>query len=270
MYKYLAYVILVAFCAVTGQVRAESIEQFHHDYYTQICKGIISCSDNVGIAEGLQYMRVTNVKACVLMFTERDQPAQWKNAFTQKTVRFEPKSRQACLTAVSEASCETLDSRLARPAVIKGCEDVLVGSVENRAQCDSSLECKSNAASCVGTCEEPGLLLCGEDSCTSAEYCDFENKTCATPKKIGAACANFSECEDQCDKGICRASRPVVEPGGQCGKGTSKICSIGEYCPNDECTPFRKKGQSCSAEYEEAMLCEAPFACQKGKCRKPS
>lgn len=270
MCKLLAYVPLLAFSVAAGQARAESIEQFNHSYYTQVCEGIIACSDDVRIAESMQYMRITNVQACVSMFTERDQPKQWNTALTQKTVRFNPASSEACLSAVSEASCATLSGRLARPAVIKGCEAVIVGAVENLAKCDSSLECKSNAASCVGTCEEPRPLLCGEDLCNSSEYCDFENKTCAAPKKLGAACANSTECQNSCISGTCQLPRPVVKPGGLCGKGTSRICSIGEYCINDQCTPFREEGQSCSAEYDESALCKAPFDCLEGKCSNPS
>lgn len=270
MYKYLTFMVLIVLGAAACQTRAESIEQFYHDYHTQLCTGIIACSDDVAVAENLQYTRVTNVDACVLAFTKnRDQANQWKGVLDQKTARFEPEASQACLTAVSETSCKTLIRGLTRPAVIKGCEGVIVGTVENKAQCDSNLECKSSAASCVGTCEEPGPLLCGEDLCSSAEYCDHENKACATPKKIGATCSNRFECADSCIKGICQLPRPVVEPGGQCGKGTSKICSIGEYCPDDQCTPFRKKGQTCSLEYDDALLCEAPLDCQEGKCSTP-
>ena len=270
MYKYLACMAIVLFSAAACQTQAESIEQFYSDYYAQICTGIIACADDVAVAENLQYTRVTNVEACILAFTKnRDQPEKWKDVIDQKGARFEPKASQACLTAVRETSCKTLIRGLARPTVIKGCEGVISGAVENKAQCSSNLECKSSAASCVGTCEEPGPLLCGEDLCNSAEYCDFENKTCATPKQIGATCSNRSECEDSCIKGICQLPLPVVQPGGYCGKGTSRICSIGEYCPNDQCTPFRNEGQSCSAEYDEAMLCEAPLDCQKGKCREP-
>lgn len=66
----------------------ESIEQFNHSYYSQICEGVITCSDNVGIAENLQLAKITNVELCVVIFRKRDGPKKWQDTITQKTTAF--------------------------------------------------------------------------------------------------------------------------------------------------------------------------------------
>ena len=245
---------------------AESIEQFNHDFYTQICTSLIACADDVGIAETFQLTKITNVESCVLVLGKRDKPENWQQTLAKKMVVFDPKASQICLTSITELSCKELGKRRAKPAGIKGCENVIVGTIDDNAQCSSHLACKSSNASCYGTCMTPRLLSCGDDLCTSTEYCDTEKNACFALKKNGETCLNFSECEDGCYNGTCKAPPPVVKPGGQCGNDYGHICSIGEFCAEDQCTPFRKKGQSCSADYNQFKECEAPLDCQDDKC----
>jgi len=212
--NYSLLLILFGYSIVSyGQTNSQTIEEFHNNYYTQICQGILACSNDVGIAESLQYQKITNL------------------------------------------------------AQIAGCQDVILGTIEDTAQCNSSLECKSNNASCYGTCEVPRPLQCGDEICGAYEYCDTNNNSCETLKENGGSCNNFSECLDKnCSEGLCVATPPVIELGGQCGNGIGHICSLGEFCAEDKCTPFKKKGESCSENYEDFMECEAPLNCQNNMC----
>lgn len=266
--KYLnaAILALSLLVVVANSVQAEPIEQFNHDYYTQLCESMVACSGNVAIAENFQLSKITGIESCVAVFTQKDGPQKWQDTIAQKTAVFQPKASKACLSSITEMSCKQLSQRLAKPAAIKGCEDVIVGTVADSAQCSSSMACTSSDASCYGTCERPRPLQCGDDICTGAEYCDTEKNACFSLKKNGQSCNNFSECEDGCADGICKAPLPVVELGGKCGNENGYICSIGEFCAEDQCTPFQGKGDSCSTEYDQFKQCEAPFDCQDNKC----
>ena len=258
---------IVSYGQTNSQTNSQTIEEFHNNYYTQICQGILACSNDVGIAESLQYQKITNLEACVVVLSQKDSAQAWAEVITQKTAIYQAENTQACLTSITDMSCSELERRLVKPAQIAGCQDVVLGTIENTAQCNSSLECKSNNASCYGTCEVPRPLQCGDEICGASEYCDTNNNRCETLKETGGSCNNFSECLDHsCSEGLCVAPPPVIELGGQCGNGIGHICSLGEFCAEDKCTPFKKKGESCSENYEDFMECEAPLNCQNNMC----
>lgn len=267
MKKHIQYAALLLAIAAANPIYAESIEQFNYNYYTKICTGIIACADDVSIAENLQLSKITGVESCVSFFTKRDDPQKWLLASTQKSVMFQPNNTESCLTAITALSCKALGRRLAKPAAIKGCENVFVGTIDDFESCSLHLECKSSDAQCYGTCERPRPLQCGDSLCNDQEFCDTQNNSCQIVKAVGESCSNFSECENSnCADGICKAPRPVVKPGGQCGKDYGHICSIGEFCDENNCVPYRKKGESCSTDYEQFKECEAPFECMENKC----
>lgn len=267
IFNAIKYSLLLLFFNYSIVSHAQTIEEFHNNYYTKICQGILACSNDVGIAESLQYQKITNLAACVTVLSSRDLPQSWADLITHKTATYQAKDAQACLTSIDDLTCVELSSRLIKPAQFVGCQGVILGTIENTEQCTSSLECKSSNASCYGTCEVPRLLQCGEQLCGAAEYCDTENNSCNALKENGQACNNFSECKNDCSEGFCAAPLPVVSQGGQCGDGYGHICSIGEFCADDKCTPFKTEGENCSTDYDDFMECAAPLNCQDGMCK---
>jgi len=264
--QFYLFVLMLAFTSLIS-VDANTLEQFHQDYYTQICKGAIACSSDIGVAENLQLTKITSLDSCVAYFSNQDNVKEWLDTVNQKNAIFQAGESKACLDSIADSSCKELRRRLAKPAAIKGCENVIVGTLEEGTQCTMSLECKLSDASCYGTCQTPPALQCGEAFCSTDEYCDTQANSCNALKETGAVCSNFSECKNNnCVDGVCTALRPIVKPRGQCGGDFGHICSIGEFCGDSQCTPFRKKGERCSADYKQYAECEAPLECLDSIC----
>lgn len=267
----LKQVMLALLLVSASSVRGESIEQFHQDYYTQMCTSLIACASHVDIADQLQWLRITNVDSCVTVISEEKEAETWREPLTSKKAVFNPNVSKACLNAIAGLSCNEvagLGRNTHNPSFVEGCEEVIVGKIENSQKCSSDLECKSKDAGCYDTCEPPATLNpCGDDACSVAtEFCQYETQICSAYKDIGEACLRSSECKDECSAGFCKAPLPVVKPGGQCGKDFGRTCSIGEFCAEAQCTPFRKKSENCSTEDKQFKWCEALLVCEENKC----
>ena len=241
-YLHKMIILLLLLGSTSMWLNAESnIEKFNEDYYTQICKKLISCADNFSVAETLMLMQVVDVKDCVKKVSKRDSAQVWKATFDRKKIEFNPENISSCLSSIKKLSCQTIASRITKPSGLKGCEKVIVGSIADYEKCSSHLECSGVATACYDTCQPPMLLECGEEQCNASEYCDTVKNKCYTKKPVKKKCANFSECETgNCSDGICKDYPKVRKAGETCGGAVSNVCAMGHYCSDEtkKCVSF--------------------------------
>jgi len=220
---------------------ASSIEKFNEDYYTQICEKLVSCQSSYRVAETLMMMQVKDVNDCVKKLSSRDSAKAWKTSLNSKQIIFNAKNVPACLAAISELTCETIAKRVFKPAGIKGCENVIEGTVLDFKKCASHLECSNIQAACYDTCQPPRPLACGKELCNASQYCDTVQEKCFHPKSVGEKCANFSECATRnCMDGKCEKLPDIIKAGAPCGRDLSNVCAMGHWCSDDlhKCVAF--------------------------------
>lgn len=222
-----------------------TIEKFNADYYTQVCKKLVSCQSNHNVAETLMLMRVTSVEDCAKKLSSRDSAKAWKTSLESKNIQFNPKKITHCLASIEKLSCQTIAKRIVKPSGLKGCETVITGSIKDFKKCTSHLECSGTVSACYDTCQPPELLQCGEtlgeELCDATQYCDAQNQKCFSKAKVGEKCNNFSECETgSCSEGICKDYPKVRKAGETCGREYSNVCSMGYYCGDqtNKCVAF--------------------------------
>jgi hypothetical protein len=215
----------------------QTIEQFGNEYFTEVCKRFIACSNDPGVAEMASMARIKDVKSCVTAMTRRDNPQKWSAVLDLKRVTFDSKTKAACFAGIAKMSCKSMAFGVRKPAEINGCESVITGVVADFESCKTHLECKSSDASCSGgKCEKPRPLLCGDEECTANQTCDFNAQRCISPKQVGQSCTNFSECEtSSCVDGKCMKGAVVAKPGGSC---EINICPLGEECDGKTCKAY--------------------------------
>jgi len=222
-------------------VAKENIEKFNQDYYGQICQKLIDCQSSFSVAETLMLMEVKDKEDCVKKLSSRDSAKKWKASLDSKQITFNAQNVPACLTAISELTCETIAKRIIKPSGIKGCEGIIKGKVLDFEKCTSHLECSNVDAACYDTCQPPRPLSCGKELCNASQYCDTVQEKCLTPKSVGQKCANFSECATRnCSDGICQDYPEVRKAGEICGREYSNVCSMGYYCSDEtnKCVAF--------------------------------
>lgn len=244
--KTIQTLILVITMTMISSAEA-TIEKFNADYYTQICKKLVSCASNYNVAETLMLMKVTSVEDCVKKLSSRDSAKAWKASLESKKIDFNPKGIMPCLASIEQLTCQTIAKRVAKPSGIKGCEAVITGSIADFDKCSSHLECSATATECYDTCQPLRLLQCGEkmgeEMCDATQYCDTKKHKCFALKKVGVGekCNNFSECETKnCSEGTCKDYPEVIEAGKSCGRKFSNVCVMGYWCDDktSKCVAF--------------------------------
>jgi len=243
--KKIVKILILLGVLFVGSSTASNIEKFNEDYYTQICKKLVSCQSSYRVAETLMMMQVKDVDDCVKKLSSRDSAKAWKTSLNRKQITFNAKNVPACLAAVSELTCETIAKRVFKSAGIKGCEKVIEGTVLDFKKCVSHLECSNAQATCYDTCQPPRFLQCGEtmgeELCSTSQYCDTKQHKCFSLNKVGDKCTNFSECETRnCSDNICKDYPSVRKAGESCGRDFSNVCIMGYYCSDDtnKCVAF--------------------------------
>ncbi len=215
---------------------AQSIEQANTDYYTQVCERFIACGNTADVAESATFMRIKDTPSCVRALTSRDSAEHWRSLLNEKKLAFRPNNQAICMQAISELTCKQIGRGITRPSDIAGCETFVAGTTGLGSACTGQSECGPGTM-CDGTCKDIPLLQCGEESCSSAQICDYKSQSCVTPKKVGEFCTNFSECESRsCGDGICKAGAIVSKSGGSCEAGF--VCPLGEECEGTTCKPW--------------------------------
>ncbi len=200
-------------------------------------------------------------------------------------------SSRACMTALTQASCETVSLGLPVPecASVPGTRATGVSCYAN-GQC-ASLNCVATsatatcgtcrtgktrggsctqAADCEGTlkcvnyaCGDPGLVgaSCGTSTdCVGALMC--VSGRCAAPLAIGQACTSTTACglEASCVAGTCQQDA-LVALGATCGArsdGSWAQCAGKGVCSGSRCVTPPSVGQSCSTS--------GPSCAESGRC----
>lgn len=228
---------LMMFFSVFNAYAGETIQQSHDAFYTKFCERFIACGTHPNVAEMASLAQIKDVASCKAVLIEMDSAKRWESLLESKSITHNPKMTESCLEGIASLSCKSASHGVKNPEAIKGCEAFVVGTVELGASCSKHMECKSGTL-CAGTCQKPQLLSCGEELCSESQVCDAVTQHCIAPKKVGEACANFSECETwNCgEAGKCGPLATVSEPGGSCEAGF--VCSLGEACSGKSCKPY--------------------------------
>ena len=207
-----------------------------------------------------------------------------------------PDSPRACLTALAQASCDTvfLDLPVPECASVPGkrttgascysngqCANLNCVTTSSSATCGTCKAGKTRGGSCTQTADCEGGLRCVNYACGDlglvGASCGTSNDCvgqlmcvsgkCAAPLAVGQACTSTAACglEASCLAGICQQD-PQVALGASCGArsdGSYAQCAGEGICSGGRCVTPPSVGQSCSTS---GPSCTELGRCTAGVC----
>jgi len=155
----------------------------------------------------------------------------------------------ACMDAVEDLGCtDDLDA-------IEACNQVVVGTLEDGAECSSNFQCASGFCNteevCPGTCDARlplGSPCADGGECEYGLQCDWENDECIEPP-APAAQGEACEWHDDCEYGL--------------------YCLVTDFETYvGACQPWLGEGDVCDGDGAMDNLCEPGLACdpESGEC----
>ncbi len=210
-----------------------------------------------------------------LQLTDAGECQNLARAAAAHRVKHDASKEQACLDAIPQASCDSIDAGL---TAVAACAEAVSGQVPASGSCYKDLECAGSArcqstdasSPCLGTCK-PVVSVGG--NCTSSSECAAgarcPSSVCEIARTSGA-CTSDEECADgylcSGDPGACTATKKL---GERCTPGAGE-CQNYTYCAGDPatCTLWPSVGAACSdatepsEDYRECL----GGACVNGTC----
>jgi hypothetical protein len=196
----------------------------------------------------------------------------------------------AAIAACSEAMARAHEGcgwvGLNLPNAPDACQGILRGTLKEKAECRSSLECEAGL-SCLGvgpttkgTCQKPRAKgfpcgmnvdpLAGYVRQTSYEaahpdcagYCG--RRRCDDLVPVGGECETSEACGagKACVQKKCSAA-PLPEAGKACLEG---VCAKGARCVAGRCVTPKPKGEACESDQECVGACAKPDGAKAGTC----
>jgi hypothetical protein len=176
-------------------------------------------------------------------------------ALGQHAVTLAPADVDRCVEAVTRSTvgCDwVIPNTVALPPE---CDGLIKGSLKEKAQCRSSLECPDGMR-CLGL-STIDFGTCGAPK-PAHSMCNLAIDMLATLSRQDHVDRTHPECAGYCNRGHCE---DVVATGGACA--TERACG-GGHCASGKCTStLPAVGEACTDG------CAAGSRCVKGKCVVP-